>query len=303
MELTASGTLRACTILAGMSVGQGLDSIELPAVMGAVATARAAVDELLWNRALRTKGSQLASQVRLLNAQASAALDGADLPLSAWRAGSALDESPMGQIARGVWRLESELIGLEPAWAVAPGQALARMHSLLGAGLVDHEQLGRPRRSEDQAEDPMHLGARPPELVSPTGSTSDRLSPVAAMLVAVRAGMRPVTSVAGTRGDSVPAIVRAGVVHAELVWLRPFAFGNGPIARAAARLVLASWGVDPNLLSAVDAALAAMGRPAYVRALRAYAQGDIDGGAEWMIHYSGAIASGAAMSNELLERL
>lgn len=286
-----------------MSVGRGLNAAESPDVVEAVATARDAVDALLWNRSLRTKGSQLAAQVRLLNAQASAALDGADLPLSAWRAGSAFDESPMGHTARGVWRLEFELIGLEPVWRVAPGQALARMHSLVGAGLIDYDQLGRPRQTGDQALDPMHLGDSSHEPNSTTGAASDSRSPGAAMLKAVRAGMRPTTSPSATGADGVPAIVRAGVVHAELAWLRPFSFGNGPIARAAARLVLATWGLDPNLLSAVDAAVAALGRPAYVRALRAYARDDADGAVEWMIYYSGAVARGATMSNELLQQL
>lgn len=281
-----------------MSVGCGLQAAESADVQAAAATARAAVDELLWQRSLRAKGSQLAAEVTLANAQASAMLEGADLPLPAWRNASAFDGSPMGRVALGVWRLESELNSLESIWSVAPGQALARMHSLVGAGLVDPDHLGRPRQVSEQPPDPMHLGSPRQGLESAAEPT-----PVAAaMLAAVRAGITADPRSETAVGE-VPAVVRAGTVHAELAWLRPFAFGNGPIARGSSRLVLATWGLDPNLLVAVDAAMTALGRPAYVRALRAYARGDAGGAADWMIFYCRAVAAGAAISGRLLALL
>ena len=40
----------------------------------------------------------------------------------------------------------------------------------------------------------------------------------------------------------------AAIAHGELMTLQPFRWGSGLIARASVRLVLASRGVDPDLL-------------------------------------------------------
>lgn len=274
-----------------MIVGFDSRAGDSPQLRTAAADARSAVDQLLWQRALRTKGGALAAEVRVVNAQASATLEGVDFPIPAWRSGSAFDGSPMGRVAGGIWRLESALLELETIWKAAPGQALARMHSLLGAGVLRDDQLGRPRLLGSAPADPMHLGQTPPE--------AERPSPAAALLTLLR---EYAATVATADGD-VPALVLAAVIHAELMWSRPFGFGDGPIARAVARLVLASRGVDPNLLGAADAGLAAAGRPAYVRALRGYLRGDPAGAGEWMIFYCGAVARGAAISEQLLSEL
>ena len=62
--------------------------------------------------------------------------------------------------------------------------------------------------------------------------------------------------------------------------MRPFAWGSGLLARASVRLVLASRGVDPSLFSIPEHGMLEMGRPAYVKALRAYATGTREGVSE-----------------------
>lgn len=221
----------------------------------------------------------MAAEARLENARASAAIDGVDLPALAWRSGSAFDDSPMGRAAAGIWRLERELISLEPTWRSAPSQALARMHTLVAVGMVGPDELGRPRSADVVADDPLRIGPLQPDREA---------SPLAK---AVFEAVRPIPA-----DGSVPAVIESAAMHGELLALRPFRWGSGPIARAASRLVLATRGLDPDLLVAVDVGLASLGRPAYVKAIRGYATGGRDGAVAWVSFCCHALERGAAVS-------
>jgi hypothetical protein len=256
--------------------------LALPGVTESAASARERVDALLWDRSLRTKGAALAADVSLQCARSSAAIDGIDLASLAWSSGSAFDDSPMGRTAAGIWRMESELRALVPVWTSAPTQALARMHSLLALEVVSGDELGRPRAGQD-VDDPLHIGAVPD-----VDAMNSRLAALTGIAVAAPA---------------VPAIVEAAIVHGELLALRPFRSGSGPIARAAMRLVLCARGLDPDLLVMTDVAITSSGRPAYVGAIRGYATGSADGVGQWIRFCAQSVAVGARLSGDRLAEL
>lgn len=256
--------------------------LDLPGVAESAASARERVDALLWDRSLRTKGPALAADCALQCARASAAIDGIDISLTAWASGDAFDDSPIGHAAAGVWRLQAAIRDLVPIWASAPLQALARMHSLVAADVVDSERLGRPR-IDDEADDPLRIKSIPSVDVMKV-----RLGAVADFASAP---------------PTVPAIVEAAIVHGELLALRPFAWGSGPVARASMRVVLAQRGLDPDLLVMTDAAIYSVGRPAYVDAVRAYVSGTPDGVARWIRFCAEATVVGARLSTDRLRQL
>jgi Fic family protein len=167
--------------------------------------------------------------------------------------------------------MHAELPSLVSIVGAAPAQALARMHALVARGFADDSELGRPR-SGDVIDDPLRLGA-------PASATevAARLSDLSQVLVA----------------SSAPGILVAAVAHAEIASMRPFGWGSGLVARALPRLLLAQRGVDPGMLGAPEVGLKAAGRPAYVRAVRGYAQGSPEGVADMIRLVAAAVELGA----------
>jgi hypothetical protein len=161
-------------------------------------------------------------------------------------------DAPEDPVVRGALRVAAELRPLVETWEHAPLQALARMHTLAASGLASGDELGRPRPSDE-------VSARLATLVSVLSSTS------------------------------VPAVVAAGVVHGDLLALRPFATANGVVARAAARVVLVARGLDPRAVSAPDVGCA-RDAAAYFAAAAAFARGDV---AAWLLLWCDAVAHGA----------
>lgn len=201
----------------------------------------------------------------------SAALEGADLPLDVVRAG--LDDSPVGRAVAASLAVTAAVPGEADSWLRAPLQVLAHLHALAARGFEDADSLGRPRLTDDVV-DPLHIGAP-----TPASDISDRLVGLAEVL---------------TRPTDAPAIVVASIAHGELLALRPFRWGSGLIARASLRLVLASRGVDPDLLSCPEAGMLSLGRRSYVTALRGYRTGEPAGMAEWIRWNASAIGFGAS---------
>ncbi len=228
--------------------------MRLPGVEDAVLAARAQVDRLLGERLLRRRSAEVSVEAGLRCVRASAALDGHDVTLDALRDGSAVDDP----VVQGALRVSAELGSLGPVLDRAPMQALARLHVLAASGLVARERLGRPRITGDPS----------PEAVS------RRLATLADVIAAPTAAS---------------AVVVAAVVHGEMLALRPFDDGNGLVARAAARLVLISRGVDPKAVTAPDVGHAA-DAAAYAEAAARFAAGDVT---PWLLHCAGALAAGA----------
>lgn len=92
---------------------------------------------------------------------------------------------------------------------------------------------------------------------------------------------------------AAPALVRVGVVHAEIVTAAPFGVADGLLARAVARLLAVRSGLEPTGVAVLDAHPAA--DPAgYRRALAGYASGTPAGVASWLTYQAQAVVVGAA---------
>jgi len=256
--------------------------VDLPGVADAAAQARDAVDQVLWDRGIRARATEVVAASRLRGAWASAAMDGAEVRPDALVSGDALDGSPIGRVVAASLALQAEIPSQADVLGRAPLQALSRLHAVVSAGFVDEELRGRVR-ADAAADDPLRLGALPAP-----DDVSRRLTQLAAVLAAP---------------TSAPAVVVAGIVHAEAAVLRPFAWGSGLVARATTRLVLAQRGVDPDGLTVPEAGVFAAGRPRYAEALRAYAGGTPDGVAQWLVLHAETVRVGAQESRRILADL
>jgi hypothetical protein len=233
--------------------------LDLPGVTDAVARARAAVDGLLANRVLRRRSADVSAESALHGAWASAELAGAVVPLADVRSGAAAGEV----VVQGALRVQAAIGGLADTWTRAPRQALARLHALAAADLVDADALGRPR-----------------------AGTAERLDTLATVL-----GL-----------TAAPAVVVAGIVHGELLGLDAFAPASGMVARAAVRLTLIERGLDPKSLVVVEAGHREL-RAEYDAALAAYRSGTPEGIAAWLVHCADAVVEGAREATAICEAL
>ena len=229
----------------------------LPGVADAVNEARIAIDGLRGHRVLRRSAEKVSAESTLRGARASAALDGADLPLDVVRrtvrAAGRLPE-PEGPVVEGALRVAAEVGLLQETWRRAPLQVLARLHVLAAAGRVEADQLGRP-----------HTGA------------AARLASLASLLSRTQA----------------PAVVVSAVVHGEVLATQAFPVGGGVVARAVARLVLVTRGLDPSAVSVPEVGHIDLGIDAYRDALAGYAAGGEHGVGRWVVHCAQAVVLGA----------
>jgi hypothetical protein len=126
----------------------------LAGVTEAVAGARDRADAAMRHRALRRQGGQVAAEVSLRSAVASAALEGYAHEREAVRAGTVTDP-----VLQGALRVAGALGGLAERWPGAPRQVLARLHVLAARELVDEASLGRPTSASPRLDTLMGLVA------------------------------------------------------------------------------------------------------------------------------------------------
>lgn len=233
---------------------------QVPQVDEALVAARGAIDELLWRRDIRSAAAEVTAVSKMIGARDSAAMEGADI--------AAAENSPMGRVLAAAQAVTGEVPAVVDTWSSAPLQALARLHSVVAFQQVEPDRLGRPRVEGEVPDDPLNLGTAP-------ANVSRRLTLLADLVA---------------QATEVPALTVAGIAHAELAGARPFVWGSGLVGRAIVRVVLAARGVDPSLFSIPEAGMMQVGRPAYVRALRAYESGSVD---EYLVWFCQAIALGA----------
>ena len=270
---------------------------ELPGVADAVARARAACEELRWHEAFRRRWREVRAEATVRSARASAALEGAAVPLAvlrdAARGAGPVPDDAQGRVAFGALRAAAEVerllpvLGARDAATLPPfGQLLARLHAAAAAGLVDAslaadagagagdagrvDDVGRPRGAAP-TRDLAGLGP------APSGNeVSARLELLGEVV----------------RTSRAPALVVAGVVHGELLALRPFAVGSGVVARATFRLLAAARGLDPT--GAVVADVAWLGSVnGYLGAAAGFATGSPAGVAAWLVACADAVRVGA----------
>ncbi|MEP7055320.1 MAG: hypothetical protein ABI912_08745 [Actinomycetota bacterium] len=254
----------------------------LPLVAQAAESARASVDAALSHNLMRRRSAEVTVEAGLRSARATAALEGADLPLEGFRRWSpdaarvdaaGLEAAGLeAATVSGALRLTAELGTVRGALERAPLQAFARLHLLAGAGAGAGgagaaDSLGRPRSGP--VGDDLQLGQAPA-----AAEVAARLTALAELLVA---------------RTSAPALVVAALVQGELLALRPFAWGNGLVARAAGRLVLVSRGLDVKAVTAPEVGHAD-DPAAYRAAALAYIAGDVT---TWVLHCAHAVELGA----------
>lgn len=255
-----------------------LDVASLPGVVESASAARAALDPLLLDRRLRKHGVALAAEAALLNAHASATLEGAEVPVEELRDRAA--SSPVLRVASGILEVQSSLRSMH---GLPARQVWAALAATAGAEYLTDDERGRPRRVGNPLHDPLHLG-----LEHDPDDAAVRLAMLAELL---------------GQPTKAPALVVAAVAHGELLALQPFGAGNGVVARAFSHHLLAERGLDPDFFAMTDVGLVSLGRAAYVRAVRGYDQGGSEGVAAWCIHIASAFERGALLTRQSLDTL
>ncbi|MDC7123495.1 Fic family protein [Cellulomonas fimi] len=272
--------------------------VDLPGVAEAVDAARAGCEGLRWHEAYRRRWREVRAEAGLRSARASAAVDGARVTLDVVRGlatGAAPDgpgdaalpgrsdphvERALGAVraAAAVERLMPDLGARGSATLPPLPQLLARLHAATAAGWLDDDAVGRVRGTA-APQDLTGLGPAP--LGDEVAARLDLLG----------------RTVSTTRA---PALVVAAVVHGELLTLRPFAAGNGVVARAAARLLVTARGLDPTGSVVAEASWA--GTPhAYLGAAAGFATGTPDGVAAWVRACAGAVVDGAERARHVAD--
>lgn len=259
--------------------------LDLPGVRDAVDRARGACEDLRWHEGFRRRWREVRAEADLRAARHSAAVDGARVPLDGLRAlatgtvpGDSGAEADL-RVAAGSLRATVLAAGWRPdlggrAAPVVPplGQVLARLHAAAGAGWLPDADLGRVRRGEAVPRDLGGLGA------APSGEEAAQRIALLARTVAT---------------TSAPGLVVAAVVHAEVLTVRPFAAGNGVVARAVARMLLSGRGLDPTGAVVPEVAWSAAPHP-YLAAAAGFATGTPEGVAGWVGTCADAVVAGAA---------
>lgn len=179
--------------------------------------------------------SAAAASVRA--ARASAVLDGGSATIDS------TDDTVRDPVLAGALRVGAALPALAGVWSRSPLQALARMHTLAAADLVDcSDALGRPVRG------------------------ADRMAGLAQL----------------ARSARWPAPVLVAVVHGELLTVQPFDNASGVVARAAGRLVAMASGLDPRGLGVPEVAQLRAGEN-YRRLASGFVDGSAAGMAGWIV--------------------
>jgi len=233
---------------------------DLPGVAAAGEEAREALGKAHRHRANLRGWPATAAEAALRAARASAVLEGGSLAL--------LESGEPEPLLAGALRVSEALEGgataLVGVWQKAPSQALARLHALAAADLVDDDRLGRPRVDAD-------------------------VVPRLAMLIELITGK-----------SDVPATVLAAVAHGELLTLAPFGTADGVVARGVSRLVTIASGLDPHGLGVPEVFW--MRRSGdYRAAARGFASGTPDGLAAWLVLSSEALRAGAREALSIAE--
>src|SRR5205085_2630297 len=128
---------------AGSAVAALAPLLDLADVRSALHDARSAVDEAFGDPALRRSGGQVAVEMSLRSAVASAALEGHRHEVDEVRAGTVTDP-----VVQGALRVAREAEGMASLWPKVPRQVLARVHVLAGRDVVADDTLGRPVNPE-----------------------------------------------------------------------------------------------------------------------------------------------------------
>ncbi|WP_072802927.1 oxidoreductase [Rhodococcoides yunnanense] len=237
--------------------------LELPGVVDAAERAREALGAVHRHKANRRGWPANAAEAAVRAARSSSSLEGGSMDFP--REGEDGDPILAGSL-RVASALDGDALGIMlSTWKSAPLQALARLHLLAAADLVDDEALlGRPRSD---------------------AGVGERLDLLAQLV---------------TGGTSAPAPVVAAIVHGELLTLKPFGAADGLVARAASRLVATASGLDPHNLGVPEVSWMRRSN-VYRDGATGFASGTATGVGSWIILCCGAMEAGAAEATSIAE--
>lgn len=235
--------------------------LDLPGVADAAETARAALGKVHRHRANLRNWPVTAAESSVRGARSSSALDGGGIEL---RAVSGSEDPVLAGALRVGQAMEGGATNLVGTWQRAPLQALARLHALAAADLVDEAALGRPRQN--------------PEVVA-------RLDLVTRLV---------------TGASTAPAPVLAAVAHGEVLALAPFASADGVVARGVSRLVTMASGLDPHGLGVPEVFWLRRAEE-YRAAAAGFATGEPDGVGAWILMCCRALEDGAREAFSIAE--
>jgi hypothetical protein len=253
----------------------------LPGVADSVESVRKYVDRVYGHRIMRRRSNEITGEAALRGARGSAALAGADWALEEVRRRTDFSGDDEARVVGAALRLTAEAGQLLSIWRQSPLRVLARLHLVAAAG--HGEDVGRPRLAGETVDEPLI------ELPLPDADeVAGRLDGLARLVI---------------DGGSAPALVKAAVVHGEILALRPFRSHNGLVARAAERIVLIGSGLDPKSICPAEVGHAELGRAAYRAALDGYISATPEGMAAWIGHCGKAVELGARESTAVCEAL
>lgn len=237
--------------------------IELPGVGEAADRVRKALAQAHRHRFNLKNWHISAEESAIRGARSSSALSGGALR---WDADQAAPDDP---VLAGALRVGQALSGgatrLVAVWQRAPMQALARLHTLAAADLVEDEyQLGRPRQD--------------PEVAA-------RLDLMTRVVISA---------------NNVPAPVVAAVAHGEVLALSPFGSGDALVARAVSRLVTITSGLDPHGLG-VPEVYWLRHQQQYYAAAKDFASGSPEAITAWLLMCCHAWEAGAREALSIAE--
>jgi hypothetical protein len=274
------------------------DIAMLPGVPEAVESARVACEQLRWHEAYRRRWREVRLESGVRVARAGAAIDGARIPLDVVRAIALGAGPPDGSSGAGVGVDHADLLvargalraaAVVEAWMPDLGargsvelpplaHLLSRLHGAAGAGWLPDAAVGR-LRTDDAPQDLRGLGP------APTG-------PESAARIALLGRI--------ARDSRASALVVAAVVHGELLAVRPFAAGNGIVARGVSRLLVTARGLDPTG-SVVPEAVWAEAPNAYLGAAAGFATGNPEGVGAWVRACAEAVVTGAEAARDVAD--
>lgn len=235
---------------------------ELPGVAQASEAVREALGKVHRHRTNLRGWPTTSAEAALRGARSSSLLDGGSMQLDD------PESSRAEPVLAGALRVSEALAGgattLVGVWQRAPLQALARLHMLAAADLVDDDRLGRPRAD---------LGV------------SGRLELLAGLV---------------SGASRAPAPVLAAVAHGELLTLAPFGSADGVVARAVSRLVTMASGLDPHGLGVPEVNWMRHAAD-YRDAAAAFASGTPDGVGSWVVMCCRALRAGAGEALSIAE--
>lgn len=249
----------------GESAQRGRDLLapllELPGVAEAAESARVALGKAHRHRTNLRNWPTTAAESAVRGARSSSALDGGGTRLES--AAGPADPVLAGALRAGQ-ALDGGATNLIGVWQRAPLQALARLHALAAADLVDESLLGRPR---------------------PQPEVSARLDLLTRL---------------ATGASAVPAPVLAAVTHGEMLAVAPFGSADGVVARSVSRLVTIATGLDPHGLG-VPEVYWLRRADEYREAAVAFAGGSREGVGDWIVMCCLALEDGAREAISIAE--